>query len=325
MSETLLLTRSDVAALLPMADCIAAVDDGFRAQASGRALPSGILGLHVPGGGLHIKTAGLRGERLYLAVKINANFPGNPERHRLPTIQGVVTLHDGEDGRLLAVMDSIEITALRTAAATAVAARHLARAEADVLAVCGCGTQAAYQVRAVAAVRPLRRVLCFDRDGERARRLAAEVSGTAVGDLRAALREAHMVVTCTPSQEALVGPGDVSPGTFVAGVGADHPAKQELAPELLAASRLVVDSLEQAATIGDLHHALSAGALRKEDVFAELWELAAGRKPGRASADEITVFDSTGIALQDVAAAALVYERALASGHGQRLDFFMGN
>jgi ornithine cyclodeaminase/alanine dehydrogenase-like protein (mu-crystallin family) len=171
--ETLLLTRRDVADLLPMADCIDAVEEAFRAHASGRTLPSGVLGLHAPAGGLHVKAAGLWRSRLYLAAKINANFPGNPESRGLPTIQGLVALFDGEDGRPLAIIDSKEITALRTGAATAIAARYLARTNAGVLAVCGCGTQAGFQVRALAVVRRIRRVLACDRDPERARQFAA--------------------------------------------------------------------------------------------------------------------------------------------------------
>jgi ornithine cyclodeaminase/alanine dehydrogenase-like protein (mu-crystallin family) len=261
-----------------------------------------------------------------MAAKLNANFPGNPEGRRLPTIQGVLVLFDGEDGRPLAIMDSMEITALRTGAATAIAARHLARVDAGVLVVCGCGRQAAYQVRAVAAVRLIRQVLACDSDPARADRLAAAaqdtgLSATAVKDVRQALRAAEILVTCTPSKQALVGPDDVSPGTFIAAVGADHPEKQELHSLLLARCRVVVDSLEQAATIGDLHHALEAGALQRADVHAELWELVAGTKPGRGSDDEITVFDSTGVAIEDVAAAALVYERATAAGRGRTVRF----
>jgi alanine dehydrogenase len=327
MTETLLLTRGDVAELLPMADCIAAVEDAFRAQAAGRALPSGVLGLHAPAGGLHIKAAGLWRGRLSLAAKLNANFPGNPAGRGLPSIQGVLVLFDGEDGRPLAIMDSMEITSLRTGAATAIAARHLARADVGVLAVCGCGRQAAHQVRAVAAVRPIRRLLACDRDPARAEQFAATVTretglpATTLGEAGPALRAAEILVTCTPSKQAIVGPDDVSPGTFIAAVGADNPEKQELDPLLLARSRVVVDSLEQAATIGDLHHALAAGALQRADVAAELWELVAGTKPGRASDQEITVFDSTGVAIEDVAAAALVYERATAAGRGRAVRF----
>lgn len=323
MRETLLLSRRDVAELLPMADCIEALEDAFRAQAEGHALPSGVLGLHAPEGGFHVKAAGLRRERLYVAAKLNANFPNNPARHGLPTIQGLVVLYDGEDGRPLAVMDSMEITALRTGAATAVAAKHLSVAHARAVTLLGCGVQAAYQLRALATVRAIETVRAYDRDPARSARLASELGAhvTPVTDPGPALREADIVVTCTPSKTPLVGPDDVRPGTFVAGIGADNAEKQELHPLLLARSRVVVDSLEQAAAIGDLHHALAADVFGLEHVHAELWELVAGHKHGRGSSDEITIFDSTGVAIEDVAAAALVHERAVAAGRGRGFDF----
>jgi alanine dehydrogenase len=328
VSDILLLTGAEVAVLLPIRDCVDAVEEAFRAQAAGAALPSRTLAFPLPDGGLHVKVAGLRRGRLAVAVKLNANLPANPERRGLPTIQGVVALFDGEDGRPLALMDSAELTALRTGAATAVAARYMARPGSAVLAVCGCGRQAAHQVRALASVLPVGKVLAWDVEVARARRLAASLSAEmaiaadAAEDLEAALQHADLVVTCTPSRQPLIGPGHVRPGTFVAGVGADAPGKHELHPDLLRTARVVVDSMEQAAASGDLHHALEAGALRLGDVGAELWEVVAGLKPGRTSADEITVFDSTGVALEDAAAAALVYERALAEGRGMRLGSF---
>ena len=322
---TLVLTRSDVSRLLPMGDCIDAVEAALRAEAEERTLPSRVLGLHGPAGGLHVKAAGLWRDSLYLAAKVNANFPGNPARG-LPTIQGLVALTSGEDGRLLAILDSMELTALRTGAATGVAAKYLARAGAATLAVCGCGVQASHQVRAIAAVRAIRRVVACDADRRRAEAWASRLRGESglvvevVDDAGAAARGADVVVTCTPSRQPILGPDDVTAGAFVAGVGADHPEKQELDPRLLARARLVVDSLEQAATIGDTHHALAAGVLSREDVSAELWEVVCGRKPGRSTDDEVVVFDSTGVALEDVAAAALAYERALAAGLGRRID-----
>ena len=324
MTGTLLLARADVRALLPIRDCIEAVEAAFRAQAEA-AIPSAVLGLHAPAGGFHIKAGGLRLSRLYVAAKINANFPGNPSKG-LPTIQGLVALYDGDDGRPLAVMDSIEVTALRTAAATAVAARVLARSDASTVALCGCGVQGSYQVKALAVVRSLAAVRVHDRDHDRARRCAADLAAetgvpvSVADDWPEAARSADIVVTCTTSKAPIVGTADVRPGAFLAAVGADNPEKNEVAPELLARSRVYVDSLAQASTIGDLHHALARGVLRPEDVQAELWEVVAGRKAGRGSDDEITVFDSTGVAVQDVAAAALVYERAEAAGRGLRFD-----
>lgn len=325
MTDMLLLARKDVTGLLPMADCIEALDAAFRAQAD-TEVPSAVLSLHAPAGGFHIKAAGLRMRRLYVAAKINANFPGNPAKG-LPTIQGLVALHDGDDGRLLAVMDSIEVTALRTAAATAVAARYLARPDARTLALCGCGMQGAYQVRALTLVRPISSVWVHDRDRDRAvpfaARLAAEIGvPVRVADRwREVARSADIVVTCTTSKSPVVGIDDVCAGTFLAGVGADNPEKHEVEPALLARSRVFVDSVDQAATIGDLHHAIDQGVMGIQDVKAELWEVVAGRKAGRGSEGEITVFDSTGVAIEDVAAAALVYERALAAGRGLRFDF----
>jgi ornithine cyclodeaminase/alanine dehydrogenase-like protein (mu-crystallin family) len=324
---TLVLSRSDVAALLTLDDCIAAVEDAFRAYGHGRASPPGVLGLAGPAGGFHVKTAALAASRNVFAAKVNSNFPGNPERSGRPAIQGLVALFDADSGVLLAVMDSIEITLLRTAAATALAARLLAREDARVATVCGCGAQGRVQLRALARVRHLERAYAFDRDRDRARAYAAEMSASlclpveAVDDFADAAGRSDVCITCTPSRAPLLGRGSVRAGAFVAAVGADSAEKQELQPELLAASTVVVDLLDQAATIGEVHHALEAGLMTRGDVHAELSDVLVGTKPGRRRADEVIVFDSTGTALQDVAAAALAHERALAEGRGQRVDF----
>src|SRR5690349_11208165 len=167
---TLLLTRSDVARVLTLRDCIAAVEDGFRLEGEGRIQPPSILGVHAPHGGLHVK-AGLLGlERPCIVAKANANFPHNARRHGLPTIQGVVIVVDGDNGYPLAVMDSIEITIQRTGAATAVAARYLARRESRTAAIIGCGVQGRVQLRALLEVLPLDRVTAYDIDPESQRR-----------------------------------------------------------------------------------------------------------------------------------------------------------
>jgi alanine dehydrogenase len=324
---TLLITRGEVASLLSLADCIDAVEEAFRLHAAGLSLPPGVLETLTTDGGFHIKAAGLPlSGRGYYAAKVNANFPLNPERHGLPTIQGVIALFDAERGRPLAILDSMELTALRTAAATGVAAKHLARPDSRVAAVCGCGTQGRVQLKALAEVLPIERVYAFDADDARAEAFAREMSDElgltveAVRDLRQAAGGSDVCVTCTPSRRPVLMRGDVRPGAFVAAVGADNPLKQELDPWLMASAKIVVDILEQCSAIGDLHHALEAGAVTRGDVYAELGEIVAGRKPGRASEEEIVVFDSTGTALQDVAAAVIVYERALREGAGVRLN-----
>jgi alanine dehydrogenase len=322
----LFITRIEVASLLSLAECIDAVEEAFRLHAEGSGLPPGVLETLTEDGGFHIKAAGLKlAGGSYFAAKVNANFPLNPERFGLPTIQGVVILFDAEQGRPLAVMDSMELTALRTAAATGVAARYLARPDSKVATVCGCGVQGRVQLRALVEVLRIEKVYAFDRDEALAESFAREMSGElgvkveAATDLRRAFVGSDVCVTCTPSRGPILMRGDVRPGAFVAAVGADNPLKQELDPGLMASGKIVVDILEQCAAIGDLHHALEAGAVTEADVYAELGEIVAGRKPGRTSEEEIVIFDSTGTALQDVAAAAVVYERALRAGVGVRL------
>ena len=319
---TLVLTRSDVAALLSLEECIAAVEQAFRLHGEGKAAPPGVLALHSAEGAFHIKAGILGSARPYFVAKGNTNFAHNPQRYGLPAIQGVIVMCDAVDGRLLALLDSIEITIQRTGAATAVAAKYLARPESRVATICGCGNQGRVQLRALRTVLPLEQASAFDVDASQAQRFADEMSTElgikvqAVTDLGAAARGSDVCVTCTPSKQTYFKKDYVRPGTFVAAVGADAPDKQELEPALLAGSKLVTDVTEQCATLGELHHALEAGLLTRANVHAELGEVVAGRKPGRASAGEITIFDSTGMALQDAAAAIVVYEKATRLGRG---------
>jgi alanine dehydrogenase len=300
---TLLFGRADVERLLTPEVCIAAVEDAFRRHALGETSAPGILGMHVGAGSFHVKAAGLDGA---FAAKLNANFPGNPARG-LPTIQGVVIVSDAQDGRLLAVMDSMSITALRTAAASAVAAKYLARDGSGTLLICGCGAQAPAHLAAIMAVRRPERVLAYDQDPNKASRLRG---ATPVADLQAAVAQSDIIVTCTTARRYFVTHGMVRPGTFIAAVGADHEEKQEIDPQLMARAKVVTDLTDQAAAIGDLHHAIEAGAMSRDGVHAQLGEVVAGKKPGRTRDDEITIFDSTGTGLQDAAAALAVYRRA---------------
>ena len=304
---SLLLTRRDVADLLTLDDCIDAVENAFRLLGCGEVPRPAIAGVHANGGGFHIKAA-IAGDRF--AAKINSNF-----FNATPRIKGVIVLADSKDGRILAVMDSIEITILRTGAATAVAAKYLARKNAKTALICGCGNQGRVQARALQRVRTIERIFAFDTNGDAAANFAAEMGAEAVP----APVWSDIVVTCTPSRSAFL--HSVQPGTFVAAVGADSEEKQEISPELMAAAKVITDVTEQCATIGDLHHAIAAGRMRREDVHAELSEIVAGTKKGRERDDETIVFDSTGMALQDVAAAAIVYERAVAAGRGTAFEF----
>src|SRR5262245_4135354 len=283
----LILSRRDVVDLLPLRDCIGAVEGAFRFHAEGCTLGPGVLSVHTAAGGFHIKAAGLVGERSYFAAKVNGNFSQNPRRCGRPAIQGVIVLADAETGTPLAIMDSIEITALRTAATTALAARCLSRANASVATVVGCGVQGRYHARALAQTLALERIWLHDIVTERAETLADELAAelglpvVAATDLGSAVRGSDVCVTCTPARGPLLGPADLPPGLFLGAIGADNEDKQELEAEVLAAAAVVVDHLEQCATIGELHHALDRGIRARAAVRAEVGGAVAAGRQGR--------------------------------------------
>src|SRR4029077_8186430 len=236
---TLLLKRQEVSELLTIDDCIDAVENAFRLLGRGEVPRPAIAGVHASGGAFHIKAA-IAGDRF--AAKMNSNF-----FNATPRIKGVIVLCDATEGRVLAVMDSIEITILRTGAATAVAAKYLARENARTALICGCGNQGRIQTRALQRVRKLDRIFAFDTNRDLAAKFAEEMGAEAVP----APTWADIVVTCTPSREPFL--ESVQPGTFVAAVGADSEDKSEIAPKLMVSSKVVTDVTEQCATIGDLH------------------------------------------------------------------------
>jgi alanine dehydrogenase len=312
----LVLNQSKIAGLMQFPDYIRAVEQGLLLYASGKI--DGPSVMEIPGidGIFHIKGAGMRSEhRSYVAVKINGNFPENKTRFALPTIQGAILLCDATRGTPLAFLDSMEITMNRTGAATAIAAKYLARSDSRVATICGCGVQGSIQLRAIMEVLSIQKVFAFDRDPDAAKRFSQSMPSVvhAVSDPVKAIRQSDVIVTCTTARKFFVRKKDVRSGTFIAAVGADSHDKQEIDPALLASSKVVTDITDQCARIGDLHHAMETGAMNRNDIYAELHELVSRRKPGRTSDEEITIFDSTGTAIQDVASAAVVYERALSA------------
>ena len=220
----------------------------------------------------------------------------------------------------------MEITIKRTGAATAIAARYLARPDSRVATICGCGEQGRIQLAALRHVLPIERAFAWDSDHAAAEAFAREASdqpGLEVAvarDLRDATLQSDAIATCTTSATPYLGWDHVRPGTFIAAIGADNPEKSEILPELMARATIVTDIAAQAITMGDLHHAIRTGALTADAIRADLGELIAGRKPGRTSPEEITIFDSTGTGIQDIAAAARAFERARERGAGSRVS-----
>jgi len=323
---TLLLDGRDVRRTLERAALLEAIEAAFVRFDRGEIALGPTLHIAGEGGGFHAKSAFARVAPRRAAMKLNGNFPDNPRRHGLPTVQGFVALVDLERGTLLALVDSIAVTALRTAAVSAMAARRLARRNSRVLSLIGCGVQAREHLVFMKSLFPLAAARLVDRERGAAEALAREAAALGLsvecaGSPREAAAGADIVVTSTPSRVALLDADDVGPGTFVAAVGADNPEKNEIAPALLARSRVVVDSLDAARAGGDLRAALEAGVMTERDVHGELPALVSGRLPGREDDRSITVFDSTGLGVADWAAANLAYEAARGAADARLLCF----
>jgi len=316
----IVLTRTDTTALADLGACIQAVRAAFHGYGTGRAL--GVARVHLDGlagGVFHLTAGGIEtDDGGTVGLKLNGRFPGEGGGQR---VAGAILLSDATTGEPVALLDSMIVTRLRTAAVTAVAVEQLARPDASTALIVGAGRQARGQVDALLTTRRIKRLATFDLVPAQAEALAeyARSQGLDAGatdDVLTAAAGSDVVVTITPAREPILGADDVAPGALVVALGADGPGKQELDPALLARARVVVDILEQAAASGELQHALASGLLRAEDVHAELGQVVAGTRPGRTSADEIFVFDGTGTALQDIAAAQLLVDEARKRGAG---------
>jgi ornithine cyclodeaminase len=326
--QALILREPEIRALLDPRDCLQAVEAAFSAYARGQAELPAVINLEVPDhrGEVHVK-AGYLHAGPYYAVKIASGFLDNIQLG-LPTSDGMVLVFDAVTGAVAALLfDNGYITDLRTGVAGALAAKHLARATVETVAVVGSGAQARYQIRSLALVRKLGEVRVWGRNQEKAAaciedlsRGAADVRFVLASSVREAVKGADVVMTVTATREPLVQADWIAQGALVIAVGSDGPDKQELAVEVLArADRIVADSLPQCLRLGEIHHAVEKGAISKDKVTAELGQITAGLKPGRTSDDEIIVCDLTGVGVQDIAAASLVLERALQDGKGVRL------
>ena len=317
--EIRLLREDEIRSLLGPKEAYEAVRDAFVRLAKGEAVLPGVINLDLPETRTeaHVKGAYLRGTRTF-AVKVASGSYDNPSRG-LPSGGGMFLVFDATTGLPLAVLfDNGYLTDVRTGAAGALAADLLAKKAVDRVGVVGVGNQARYQLEALLRVRKPRTVVAWGRDRRKAEDYAAEmtakhaVPAEAVGAPEVACRGSDLVVTVTPAHEPLVHANWIEPGMHVTAVGADGPDKQELDVEILRkADKVVADRLEQCLRLGEIHHAVEAGVLRREDIYGELGEIAAGMKRGRESDEEITVADLTGVGVQDAAVANRVVQEAL--------------
>lgn len=318
--QTILLSRSDVARALDLASLADPLREAFRGYSAARGGPRAQRvrsALPGPGSATVLFPGTAPGVPAY-TVKVHAKFPA--ER---PAIRGVLCLHDEATGRLLAVMDSTHLTAARTGLAGAIAADALARPGADEVAVIGAGAQGEWQLRALAALRPIRRALAHDADPARAEEFAERI-GAELGipiepepGLAPAAAGADILLVATWAREPFLHPGMLRPGAHVTTLGADEPGKAEASAALLQGALFVCDDRELALGMG----AAGNVGLGPEAIDAELGEVLSGAHPGRTSDGQITVYGGVGLPFQDAVAAWRIYREALALGIGSAFDF----
>lgn len=325
MPRMTILTEAELRGIVKLdLDAVACVEGAFRALATLPVAMPPILRLDIPEhrGEVDVKTAYVPGIDGF-AIKISPGFFDNPKLG-LPSVNGMMVLLSARTGLVEALLlDNGFLTDLRTAAAGAVAAIHLSREDSSVAAVFGAGVQARLQLEALMLVRPIREARIWARDGEKAEAAARDLSrklgveARAENDPEKAVSDADIVVTTTPSSEPVLRAAWLSPGQHVTAMGSDAEHKNELDPAIVANADLyVADSLKQTRRLGELHHAIEAGLIAESTQFAELGQVIAGLRPGRASAQEITVADLTGTGVQDTAIATLARDRARAAGAG---------
>ena len=324
MPDIKILTEDELRAAVPLdAAAVSCIDEAFELLASRDVQMPPILSFHVPehNGEVDVKTAyvpGLDG----FAIKMSPGFFDNP-KIGLPSLNGLMVLFDARTGIVRAVLlDNGYLTDVRTAAAGAVAAKHLSRADSKVAGILGTGAQARLQLEALTLVREIERAMIWGRDLQRARigaqdctaRLGIEVTAAEIGSVMAG---SDIVVTTTPSDTPLLSAGMLRAGQHVTAMGSDAPYKTELAPDVIPAATLFAcDRVAQSVVQGELRPAIAAGSITETGHIPELGQIIAGQKPGRVSPDDITVCDLTGTGVQDTAIATLAGARAEASGAG---------
>lgn len=320
----LIVPEKEIAGLISRADCFDAVEKVFAAMARGAAYNFPVIREAIGHAeALYGFKSGFDRESLALGLKSGGYWPGNMAKG-LTNHQSTVFLFDADTGKCRAVVGGNLLTALRTAAAAAVSVRHLARTDAKVLGILGAGHQSTFQLRAVAEQRGFERVIAWNRHPEMLSRLKAVADELGLPfesvDLERLGGEADVIVTIVSSFAPILKAAQVGPGVHLACMGTDTKGKQEVEAELVAKATVFTDEIAQAVSIGECQHAVARGLIA-EDAISELGAVINGTHPGRTSADEITLFDGTGIGLQDLAVASAAADLAVQKGVAIAVDF----
>lgn len=321
-----ILTRQDVMSVLNMRDCMAAVEKAFIELAEGTAVLPLRIGIRPPDGLALYMPAYLQ-KMQALACKVVTVYKDNPTKHKLPTTIGKVLLQDPETGEVICIMDGGYLTAVRTGAASGVATSYLAREDKGQLAgIFGSGMQARMQLWAMKEARDLRGALVYDISEQSAQTFCKEMSAMLDMEIRitakpAEILDADIICAATSASDPIFSGKDVKPGTHINGIGSHSPGQRELDTDIVKRSLFIGDSREACfGEAGDLLIPISEGAITEDHYYADLGEIITSRKTGRQNREMITLFKSNGLAIQDVATARMVYEKASAAGVGAEID-----
>jgi len=322
----LLLTRDDVVRVLDMRECMDAVEKAFGELASGTAVLPLRIGI-TPPDGLSLYMPAYLKQMGALACKVVTVYKNNPKLHDLPTTIGKVLLQNPETGEVICIMDGGYLTAVRTGAASGVATKYLARKDKGQIAgIFGAGVQARTQLWAVSMARELAKAYVYDVSAEAVKSFVKDMSARLKIEVIAAdspeqmLAEADILCTATSSSTPVFDGSQVRPGTHINGVGSHSPNARELDTTIVRRSRLIADSTEACLKeAGDVMIALQEGLITASHIQADLGDVVLGRKQGRTNAQEITLFKSNGLAIQDTATAKLVYDAAMKAGVGKEV------
>ncbi|MBB4574174.1 ornithine cyclodeaminase family protein [Rhizobium lentis] len=328
--QTLLLNKEDVGRLICMRDVIAAVEEAYKAFNSDQVVQPDYIGIHLPSprGEVDFKLGYNKANEVISMKASSGGFIDNPAAHGVPSGMGTILLFDARSCALTCVMDGSLITGLRTGAAGAVSVKALARKDARKVASIGTGNQARMQIRAINEIMAIEEIHAWDSHPETLARYKADIdsefgiSVVTANSKRAAVEQADILVTTTRGKGSVVEADWVKAGTHIVAIGTDQRGKQELDPEIFRNAKVVVDSMAQCVEKGETWHPLDRNIIARNDIHGEIGEILLGRKPGRENDDEVTIFDSTGMAIQDNVTANRIYRNAIDRGAGTFFEFF---
>lgn len=331
--KTLLLKKEEVSRLICMTEVINAVEEAYKAFNSHQVEQPTYMGIHLPSprGEIDFKLGYYKANEIISMKASSGGFITNPAAHGLPGGMGTILLFDARSCALVCVMDGSLITGLRTGAAGAVSVKTLARKDATKITSIGTGSQARMQIRAIAAVMEIEEIHAWDKSPETLSKYKTDIEsefGIPVimsGSKKAAVEQADILITTTRGKGSLVEADWVKPGTHIVAIGTDQRGKQELDPEIFRNAKVVVDSIAQCIDKGETWHPLNKNIIAKADIHAEIGEILLGRKPGRENDAEVTIFDSTGMAIQDNTTAGKIYFNAIERNVGTYFEFFGPN